>query len=90
MKKTGILSVFLALTFLVNCLTGCGENASEEMSGSWRLISYTADGRTYDEASLAQYGIYITMTLNEHDAQRGRHRCDQHRRAGQRADLGRP
>lgn len=65
MKKTGILSVFLALTFLVNCLTGCGENASEEMSGSWRLISYTADGQTYDEASLAQYGIYITMTLSE-------------------------
>ncbi len=65
MKKTGILSVFLALAFLVNCLTGCEEHASEEMAGSWRLISYTADGQTHDEASLAQYGIYITMTLSE-------------------------
>ena len=65
MKKTGILSVFLALAFLVNCLTGCEELASEEMAGSWRLISYTADGQTHDEASLAQYGIYITMTLSE-------------------------
>ena len=65
MKKIRVWSLFVAFTVLLSCLAGCGDNASEEMTGSWRLISYTSEGQTYDEASLAQYGIYITMTLSE-------------------------
>ena len=62
--RTRAVSLLTALVLLTGLLAGCGRDATaEELVGSWRLIQYTAEGKTYTEAELSQIGVYITMTL---------------------------